>query len=219
LEGSGSTRGDSEGSWNDPIRYGIEEVHVDKESLLYQGANMLVLNNIEVVYSKVILVLKGVSLEVSERQIVALLGANGAGKSTTLKAISGLLRTEEGQVTKGSIDFYGWNVVGRDPEEIVRAGIVQTMEGRRVLGNLTCEENLLVGAYSRTDRGNIKRDLETIYSYFPGLKPVRRQMSGYLSGGEQQMLVLGRALMARPKLMLLDEPSLGLSPVLVKEIL
>jgi len=180
---------------------------------------MLVLNNIEVVYSKVILVLKGVSLEVSERQIVALLGANGAGKSTTLKAISGLLRTEEGQVTKGSIDFYGWNVVGRDPEEIVRAGIVQTMEGRRVLGNLTCEENLLVGAYSRTDRGNIKRDLETIYSYFPGLKPVRRQMSGYLSGGEQQMLVLGRALMARPKLMLLDEPSLGLSPVLVKEIL
>jgi len=179
---------------------------------------MLALNNVEVVYLKVILVLKGISLEVDDGQIVALLGANGAGKSTTLKAISGLLKTEGGDVTKGSIDFDGSNLAGRDPEEIVRAGIVQTMEGRRVLGHLTCEENLLVGAYSRTDRAGIKRDLEMVYSYFPQLKLMRHAISGYLSGGEQQMLVVGRSLMAKPKLMLLDEPSLGLSPILVQEI-
>jgi branched-chain amino acid transport system ATP-binding protein len=179
---------------------------------------MLSLNNIEVVYQKVILVLRGISLEVGDAQIVTLLGANGAGKSTTLKAISGLLKTEGGEVTKGSIDFDGLNLAGRDPEEIVRAGIVQTMEGRRVLGHLTCEENLLVGAYSRTDRVGIKRDLEMVYSYFPRLKLMRHVTSGYLSGGEQQMLVVGRSLMANPKLMLLDEPSLGLSPILVQEI-
>jgi len=180
--------------------------------------NMLVLNNIEVVFMKVILVLKGISLEVPDGQIVALLGANGAGKSTTLKAISGLLKTEGGEVTKGSIDFDGWSLAGRDPEEIVKAGIVQTMEGRRVLEHLTCEENLLVGAYSRSNRAGIKGDLEMVYSYFPQLKSMRHKTSGYLSGGEQQMLVVGRSLMAKPKLMLLDEPSLGLSPILVQEI-
>ena len=179
---------------------------------------MLVLNNIEVVFMKVILVLKGISLEVPDGQIVALLGANGAGKSTTLKAISGLLKTEGGEVTKGSIDFDGWSLAGRDPEEIVKAGIVQTMEGRRVLEHLTCEENLLVGAYSRSNRAGIKGDLEMVYSYFPQLKSMRHKTSGYLSGGEQQMLVVGRSLMAKPKLMLLDEPSLGLSPILVQEI-
>jgi branched-chain amino acid transport system ATP-binding protein len=179
---------------------------------------MLVLNNVEVVYKKLILVLKGMHLEVGDGQIVALLGANGAGKSTTLKAISGLLKTEEGEVTKGSIEFDGWSLAGKNPEDIVRAGIVQTMEGRRVLEHLTSEENLLVGAYSRTDRTSVKRDLEMVYTYFPRLKFVRHKMSGYLSGGEQQMLVVGRSLMAKPKLMLLDEPSLGLSPTLVREI-
>lgn len=179
---------------------------------------MLKLNNIEVIYSDVILVLKGVSLEVSPGKIVALLGANGAGKTTTLKAISGVLRTELGEVTDGSIEFDGLRIDRMDPEEIVGLGIVQVMEGRRLFEHLTVEENLLVGAYTRSDTGAIRDDLDKVYEYFPKLRQMKRRTSGYLSGGERQMLVMGRALMARPKVMLLDEPSLGLSPLLVKEI-
>ena len=179
---------------------------------------MLQVNNIEVVYINVIQVLRGVSLEVGDGQIVALLGANGAGKTTTLKAISGMLRTEEGEVTEGSIDFNGKRIDMYGPENIAAMGISQAMEGRRVLEHLSVEENLLVGAYCRKDRAGIKGDLEMVFDWFPKIKDLRRQMSGYLSGGEQQMLVIGRALMARPKLMLLDEPSLGLAPLLVQEI-
>jgi len=176
------------------------------------------LNNIEVIYDKVILVLKGLSLEVHKGQIVALLGANGAGKTTTLKAISGLLKPERGEVTDGSILYDGEPIQNRYPEEIVRKGIFQVMEGRRIFEHLTVEENLLVGAYTRQDRQNIRQDLEMVYHYFPRLKERRHQIAGYLSGGEQQMLAIGRALMARPRLMLLDEPSLGLAPLLVREI-
>jgi len=179
---------------------------------------MLRLNNIEVIYSDVILVLKGVSLEVPEGKIVALLGANGAGKTTTLKAISGVLRTELGEVTDGSIELGSLRIDRLDPEAIVRLGIVQVMEGRRLFEHLTVEENLLVGAYARGDQAEIRKDLEKVYAYFPKLLDMRRRTSGYLSGGERQMLVMGRALMARPKVMLLDEPSLGLSPLLVREI-
>ncbi len=178
---------------------------------------MLKLNNIEVVYSDVILVLRGVSLEVGKGQIVALLGANGAGKTTTLKAISGLLWTELGQVTRGSIDFQGERIDRLGPEEIVERGIVQVMEGRRLFAHLTVEENLIAGALVRGN-GRTKADLEMVYTYFPRLRDLRRRVSGYLSGGEQQMLVIGRALMAHPKLMLLDEPSLGLAPLIVQEI-
>ena len=173
---------------------------------------MLKLNNIQVIYSNVILVLKGLSLEVEEGQIVALLGANGAGKTTTLKAISGLLKTEVGKVTDGGIEFMGQRIDGRDPEDICRLGIVQVMEGRKVLESLTVEDNLNIGAYTRRDPDGVKADMEMIYDYFPRLVERRRQLAGYLSGGEQQMLVIGRALMAKPKLMLLDEPSLGLAP-------
>ncbi|HSR30340.1 MAG TPA: ABC transporter ATP-binding protein [Anaerolineae bacterium] len=182
---------------------------------------MLKLNNIEVVYSDVIQVLRGVSMEVPEGRIVALLGANGAGKSTTLKAISGLLRTQEGEVTRGSIELDGQRIDHFSPEEIVQLGIVQVLEGRRLFRHLTVEENLLLGALgrgSRSRRTAVNRDLEQVYHYFPRLKDLRRRTSGYLSGGEQQMLVMGRALMAHPKLMMLDEPSLGLAPLLVKEI-
>ena len=179
---------------------------------------MLQVNNIEVVYMNVIQVLRGVSLEVGDGQIVALLGANGAGKTTTLKAISGLLKTEEGEVTDGSIDFDGKRIDRYGPEYIAAMGISQVMEGRRVLEHLSVEENLLVGAYRRKDRAGVKRDIEMVFDYFPKIKSLRRRISGYLSGGEQQMLVIGRALMARPKLMLLDEPSLGLAPLLVQEI-
>jgi branched-chain amino acid transport system ATP-binding protein len=179
---------------------------------------MLKLNNIEVVYSDVILVLRGVSLAVGEGQIVALLGANGAGKTTTLKAISGLLRTELGEVTRGSIELDGERIDHLAPEEIVQRGIVQVLEGRRLFQHLTVEENLVVGALVRDGGAAVRRDLEMVYSYFPRLKELRRRVSGYLSGGEQQMLVIGRALMAHPKLMLLDEPSLGLAPMLVQEI-
>jgi branched-chain amino acid transport system ATP-binding protein len=179
---------------------------------------MLQVNNIEVVYMNVIQVLRGVSLEVGEGKIVALLGANGGGKTTTLKAISGMLKTEEGEVTDGSIDFDGKRIDRYGPGDIAAMGISQVMEGRRVLEHLSVEENLLVGAYRRKDRTEVKRDIEVVFDYFPKIKDLRRQTSGYLSGGEQQMLVIGRALMARPKLMLLDEPSLGLAPLLVQEI-
>ncbi|MEE9275549.1 MAG: ABC transporter ATP-binding protein [bacterium] len=184
-----------------------------------EGAGALLsVNNIEVIYDHVILVLRGVSLEVPEGGVVALLGANGAGKSTTLKAISGLLRTERGDVTKGVIDFGGAAIHKREADEVVRRGIVQVMEGRRVFEHLSVEENLLTGAYTRPNGANLNQDLELVYSYFPRLAERRSAKAGYVSGGEQQMVVIGRALMARPKLMLLDEPSMGLAPMLVEEI-
>ena len=176
------------------------------------------LNNVEVKYHEVILVLKGVSLEVPEGGIIALLGANGAGKSTTLKAISGLLKVEVGEVTDGAIEFKGERIHRKTAMEISKMGIIQIIEGRKVFEHLTVEENLLVGAYSRGKGPAVKRDLGLVYDYFPRLKELGPRTSGYLSGGERQMLVMGRGLMARPKVMLLDEPSLGLSPVLVREI-
>ena len=179
---------------------------------------MLKVNNIEVVYMNVVQILRGVSLEVGDGKIVSLLGANGGGKTTTLKAISGLLKTEEGEVTDGSIEFDGKRIDKYGPEDIAAMGISQVMEGRRVLEHLTVEENFLVGAYRRKDRAGVRRDMDMVFEYFPKIKDLRHQMSGYLSGGEQQMMVIGRALMARPKLMLLDEPSLGLAPILVQEI-
>jgi branched-chain amino acid transport system ATP-binding protein len=179
---------------------------------------MLQVNNIEVVYMNVMQVLRGVSLEVGNGKIVTLLGVNGAGKTTTLKAISGMLKTEEGEVARGSIDFDGKRIDRYGPEDIAALGISQVMEGRRVLEHLSVEENLFVGAYCRKDRAGVKKDLEMVFDWFPKIENLRRQMSGYLSGGEQQMLVIGRALMASPKLMLLDEPSLGLAPLLVQEI-
>lgn len=181
-------------------------------------SNMLNVNNIEVIYMDVIQVLRGVSLEVGDGKVVALLGANGGGKTTTLKAISGLLKTEEGKVTDGRIDFDGKRIDKYDPEDIAAMGISQVMEGRRVFEHLNVEENLLIGAHSRKSWVEIKKDMGMVFEYFPKLRNLRHQMSGYLSGGEQQMLVVGRALMARPKLILLDEPSLGLSPLLVEEI-
>lgn len=166
-----------------------------------------------------ILVLKGISLQIKRRSITALLGSNGAGKSTTLKAISGLLNSEDGEITHGSIEFMGRQIGKKSPEEIVRLGISQVMEGRRVFEDLTVHENLLAGSYTRhRDRGWVKTGLETIYSYFPALTPRRNTRAGYLSGGEQQMLAIGRALMAQSKLLLLDEPSLGLAPIMVHEI-
>ena len=177
---------------------------------------MLSVNNIEVVYNDVILVLRGLSLEVPEGEIVALLGANGAGKSTTLKAISGLLKTEDGEVTRGDITFNGERINGIDPDRIVRKGIFQVMEGRRIIADMTCLENLRLGAYTRRDNG-VKDDLDMVFQYFPRLKE-RTGLAGYLSGGEQQMLAIGRAMMARPKLILMDEPSMGLSPLMVKEV-
>ncbi len=179
---------------------------------------LLAVNNIEVIYDHVILVLKGVSLRVPEGGIAALLGANGAGKSTTLKAISGLLRTERGEVTKGSVEFQGEALHRKDPSAVVRHGIVQVMEGRHVFEHLTVEENLLTGAYTRPNGDAIRRDLDRVYTYFPRLTQRRRVGAGYISGGEQQMLAIGRALMAHPRLMLLDEPSMGLAPMLVAEI-
>jgi len=179
---------------------------------------MLRLNNIEVTYLNVIRVLHGVSLNVEHGSIIALLGANGAGKSTTLKAISGLLRVEEGEVTDGSIDWNDERIDKKNAEEIGKLGIIQALEGRRVFGHLSTEENLVVGAYHRRERRAVKQDLEMVYDYFPRLKELRHNTAGYLSGGEQQMLVIGRAMMAAPKLMMLDEPSLGLAPLLVEQI-
>ncbi len=179
---------------------------------------LLELNNVEVRYDDVILVLRGLSLAVAEGCIVALLGANGAGKSTTLKAISGLLYVEDGEVSDGSIHFDGQEIQGLPTDRIVRMGIFQVVEGRRVFEHLTVRENLLAGAHTRSDRGALSADLDRVYGYFPRLGERHRQDAGYLSGGEQQMLALGRALMARPRLMLLDEPSLGLAPMLVRGI-
>ena len=181
-----------------------------------RGEPILSVENIEVVYSDVILVLHGLSLQVAEGEIVALLGANGAGKSTTLKSISGLLKSEDGEIASGEIAFMGERISGRDPDEIVRRGIFQVMEGRRIIADMSVIENLRLGAHTRRDRG-IKSDIEMVFHYFPRLRE-RTGLAGYLSGGEQQMLAIGRALMARPKLVLMDEPSMGLSPMLVREV-
>ncbi len=180
---------------------------------------VLSVNNIEVIYDHVILVLKGVSLEVPRGGVVALLGANGAGKTTTIKSISNILGTERGEVTKGSIEFLGERVDALSPNELVKRGVVQVMEGRHCFEHLTVEENLLTGAYTRkATRKEINDDLELVYSYFPRLKDRRRSQAGYTSGGEQQMVTVGRALMAKPSVILLDEPSMGLAPQLVEEI-
>lgn len=179
---------------------------------------MLQVNNIEVAYMRVIRALHGVSLVVGDGKIVALIGANGGGKTTTLKAISGLLKTEEGEITGGNIVFDGKSIDRYGPEDIAAIGISQVMEGRRVLEHLSVEENLYVGAHLRKHRAEVKRDIEMVFDYFPKIKNLRHQTSGYLSGGEQQMLVIGRAMMANPKLMLLDEPSLGLAPLVAQEI-
>ncbi len=180
---------------------------------------LLSVNNIEVVYNHVILVLKGVSLEVPKGGVVALLGGNGAGKTTTLKAISNLLHSERGEVTKGAIIYRDRDIQHLGPSEMVRQGVIQVMEGRHCFEHLTVEENLMTGAFTRRDgRARIEEDLELVYSYFPRLKERRRSQAGYTSGGEQQMCVIGRALMSRPEMILLDEPSMGLAPQLVEEI-
>ncbi len=178
---------------------------------------MLEIKNIEVVYNEVVLVIKGLSLEVNKGEIVSLLGANGAGKSTTLKAISGLLKTEDGEVTKGTINFEGKNITKLNPSNIVKGGIFQVMEGRRCISDMTVHENLRLGAHTRKNRKEIPKDIEQVLNFFPRLRE-RKGLSGYLSGGEQQMLAIGRALMAKPKIILMDEPSMGLSPLLVKEV-
>jgi len=179
----------------------------------------LSINNIEVIYDHVILVLKGVSLNVPKGKIVALLGANGAGKSTTLKAISNLLHAERGDVTKGSVEYKGNRIDQLTPNELVKRGVIQVMEGRHCFGHLTIEENLLTGAYTRSiSRGELKDSLDKVYHYFPRLKTRRTSQAGYTSGGEQQMCAIGRALMAKPEMILLDEPSMGLAPQIVEEI-
>ena len=195
-----------------PTSYEEDKVNVDKRCFL-------AVNNIEVIYNHVILVLKGVSLTVPEGGVVTLLGANGAGKTTTLKAISNLLQAERGEVTKGSIKIMGERVDALTPNELVRRGVIQVMEGRHSFEHLTVEENLLTGAYTRRDsKAIISSDIEKVYHYFPRLKERRTSQAGYTSGGEQQMMVIGRALMAKPKMILLDEPSMGLAPQLVEEI-
>jgi branched-chain amino acid transport system ATP-binding protein len=193
----------------DPSGNGGAKTSIDASPLLS-------VRNIEVVYDEVILVLRGLSLDVPRGAVVALLGANGAGKSTTLKAISGLLKTENGEVTRGEIVFDGERIDGGDPVRTVRRGISQVMEGRRIIADLTALENLRLGAFTRRDK-EVARDIDMVFGYFPRLKE-RTGLAGYLSGGEQQMLAIGRALMARPRLILMDEPSMGLSPLLVKEV-
>ncbi|MCZ7560169.1 MAG: ABC transporter ATP-binding protein [Burkholderiaceae bacterium] len=195
----------------------VEAQTKQAEPAVAAGTPILTVNNIEVVYDEVILVLRGVSLEVPEGEIVALLGPNGAGKSTTLKAISGLLRTEDGEVTRGNVTFMGEEIANMAPEQIVRRGIFQVMEGRRIVEDMTVIENLRLGAYTRRDNAGVRRDLDMVFDFFPRLRE-RTGLAGYLSGGEQQMLAISRALMARPKMILLDEPSMGLSPLLVKEV-
>ncbi|KIC10473.1 branched-chain amino acid ABC transporter ATP-binding protein [Leisingera sp. ANG-M1] len=184
-----------------------------------QAETLLEVNNIEVIYNHVILVLKGVSLNVPKGGITALLGGNGAGKTTTLKAVSNLLHSERGEVTKGSVKYRGRDVHALDPADLVKQGVIQVMEGRHCFEHLTVEENLLTGAYTRSDSGaDIQKDLEMVYHYFPRLKERRKSQAGYTSGGEQQMVAMGRALMSRPETILLDEPSMGLAPQLVEQI-
>ena len=197
----------------------MDDIKVAKKSKSpNRSDDILIVNNIEVVYSHVILVLKGVSLKVKKGGITALLGGNGAGKSTTLKSISTLLSSERGEVTKGSVNFNGEDIHGLDPAELVKKGVIQVMEGRHCFEHLTVEENLLTGAYTRSNSKETKDDLERVYNYFPRLRERRSSQAGYTSGGEQQMIAIGRALMAHPTMILLDEPSMGLAPQLVKQI-
>ena len=196
----------------------MDDIKVTKNKKNNTSENVLIVNNIEVVYSHVILVLKGVSLNVKKGGITALLGGNGAGKSTTLKSISNLLASERGEVTKGSVTFDNEQIHNLDPSQLVKKGVIQVMEGRHCFEHLTVEENLLTGAYTRTNNKEVKDDLERVYGYFPRLRDRRTSLAGYTSGGEQQMIAIGRALMAHPSMILLDEPSMGLAPQLVKQI-
>ena len=196
----------------------MDDIKVAKNKKSNAVEDVLVVNNIEVVYSHVILVLKGVSLNVKKGGIKALLGGNGAGKSTTLKSISNLLASERGEVTKGSVTFNNEFIHDLDPAQLVKKGVIQVMEGRHCFEHLTVEENLLTGAYTRNNSKEVKDDLERVYNYFPRLRERRTSLAGYTSGGEQQMIAIGRALMAHPTMILLDEPSMGLAPQLVKQI-
>ena len=196
----------------------MDDVKVTKNKKSDTSEDVLIVNNIEVVYSHVILVLKGVSLKVKKGGITALLGGNGAGKSTTLKSISNLLASERGEVTKGSVTYSNEYIHDLDPAQLVKKGVIQVMEGRHCFEHLTVEENLLTGAYTRSNNKEVKEDLERVYNYFPRLRDRRTSLAGYTSGGEQQMIAIGRALMAHPTMILLDEPSMGLAPQLVKQI-
>ena len=196
----------------------MDDIKVSKNKKTNTSEDVLIVNNIEVVYSHVILVLKGVSLKVKKGGITALLGGNGAGKSTTLKSISNLLASERGEVTKGSVTYSNEYIHDLDPSQLVKKGVIQVMEGRHCFEHLTVEENLLTGAYTRTNNKEVKEDLERVYGYFPRLRDRRTSLAGYTSGGEQQMIAIGRALMAHPTMILLDEPSMGLAPQLVKQI-
>ena len=196
----------------------MDDIKVAKNRKSRTAEDILIVNNIEVVYSHVILVLKGVSLNVKKGGITALLGGNGAGKSTTLKSISNLLASERGEVTKGSVSFSNEYIHDLDPAQLVKKGVIQVMEGRHCFEHLTVEENLLTGAYTRNNNKEVKDDLERVYNYFPRLRDRRTSLAGYTSGGEQQMIAIGRALMAHPTMILLDEPSMGLAPQLVKQI-
>ena len=196
----------------------MDDIKVSKNKKSQTSEDVLIVNNIEVVYSHVILVLKGVSLKVKKGGITALLGGNGAGKSTTLKSISNLLASERGEVTKGSVTYSNEYIHDLDPSQLVKKGVIQVMEGRHCFEHLTVEENLLTGAYTRTNNKEVKEDLERVYNYFPRLRDRRASLAGYTSGGEQQMIAIGRALMAHPTMILLDEPSMGLAPQLVKQI-
>ena len=196
----------------------MDDIKVTKNKKSSTVEDILIVNNIEVVYSHVILVLKGVSLKVKKGGITALLGGNGAGKSTTLKSISNLLASERGEVTKGSVTFSNQYIHDLDPAQLVKRGVIQVMEGRHCFEHLTVEENLLTGAYTRSNNKEVKDDLERAYNYFPRLRDRRTSLAGYTSGGEQQMIAIGRALMAHPTMILLDEPSMGLAPQLVKQI-
>ena len=196
----------------------MDDIKITKNKKSDASEDVLIVNNIEVVYSHVILVLKGVSLNVKKGGITALLGGNGAGKSTTLKSISNLLASERGEVTKGSVTFGNEQIHNLDPSQLVKKGVIQVMEGRHCFEHLTVEENLLTGAYTRSNNKEVKEDLERVYNYFPRLRDRRTSLAGYTSGGEQQMIAIGRALMAHPTMILLDEPSMGLAPQLVKQI-